>query len=150
MTTFAAVLDLPPPADDDRSARAASLRSRAAVQAGDREAWLALFADDAVVADPVGPSPLDESGEGHRGRDAIAAFWDAVIAPNPVRMDLHLSNAGADQVANVMTITTTFPDGSTAVVDVVAVYRVQTDGLIASLHAYWELDQLSFAVTPPA
>ena len=28
----------------------------AAVEAGDRDAWLALFADDAVVEDPVGPS----------------------------------------------------------------------------------------------
>lgn len=52
-------LELEPPAGEDRSARAAALRSRAAVQAGDREAWLALFTPEAVVADPVGASPLD-------------------------------------------------------------------------------------------
>ena len=142
----------PHPADDDRSARAASLRSRAAVQAGDRAAWLALFAPDAVVADPVGPSALDPVGDGHRGLDAIAAFWDGVIAPNPITMGIRSSHAGGDEVANVVTITTTFPDGARAIVDVVAVYRVGPDGRIAALRAYWEFDHLRFepAPLPPA
>ena len=53
MTTQTLVpLDLPLPADDDRSARAASLRSRHHVQRGDRDAWLALFTEDAIAADP--------------------------------------------------------------------------------------------------
>ena len=133
-----------PPADDDRSARAASLRSRAAVQAGDREAWLALFADDAVVADPVGPSVLDPAGDGHRGPEAIAAFWDGVIAPNQVRMDIHSSHAGGHEVANVVTITNTFPDGSSASVDIVAIYAVDDAGQITSLRAFWEFDDLRF------
>ena len=137
-------LDLPHPADDDRSARAASLRSRAAVQARDREAWLALFVTDAVVQDPVGVSPLDESGEGHRGIDAIAQFWDTVIAPNPIRMDIWASHAGGNEVANVMTITTTFPDGATAAVDLVGIYRVHDDGRIAAMRAFWEFDKLRF------
>ena len=141
-------LDLAPPSDDDRSARAASLRSRAAVQSGDREAWLALFADDAVVADPVGVSPLDPSGLGHRGPEARARFWDEIIAANPIRMDIWSSAAGGDEVANVMTITTTFPDGSAAVVDVVALYRVDGEGRIASLRGYWELDQLRMEPAP--
>lgn len=141
-------LDLPFPADDDRSARAASLRSRAAVQAGDREAWLALFAPDGVVADPVGVSPFDPAGHGHRGPEARAAFWDTVIAPNPVHMDVHASHAGGDEVANVVTITTTFPDGSRAVVDIVAIYHVDADGQILSLRAFWEMDQIRFEPAP--
>jgi SnoaL-like domain len=44
-------------------------------------AWLSLFAPDAVVEDPIGPSPLDPEGVGHRGPAAIAAFYDTVIAP---------------------------------------------------------------------
>jgi steroid delta-isomerase len=137
-----------PPADDDRSARAASLRSRAAVQAGDRDGWLGLFAPDATVADPVGPSPFDAAGQGHRGIDAIGAFWDSVIAPNPVSMEIHSSHAGGNEVANVVTITTTFPDGGKALVDVVAVYEVDDDGRIASLRAFWEMDQLRFEPAP--
>lgn len=141
-------LDLPHPADDDRSARAASLRSRAAVQAGDREAWLALFRDDAVVQDPVGVSPLDATGQGHRGKEAIAAFWDGVIAPNPVRMDLILSNAGGDEVANVLTMTTTFADGASVSGELVALYQVDEAGKIRSLRAFWELEQLRFSPAP--
>lgn len=139
-------LDPPFPADDDRSARAASLRSRAAVHAGDRSAWLALFRDDAVVQDPVGVSPLDETGEGHRGKDAIGAFWDTVIGPNDVRMDLRASHAGGDEVANELTIVTTFGDGSVASVDLVAIYHVDDEGSIRSLRAFWEFDAIR--ITP--
>ncbi len=138
-------LDLPHPADDDRSARAASLRSRAAVHARDREAWIGLFAPDAVVQDPVGPSPLDETGEGHRGTEAISLFWDTLIAPNPIRIDIYSSYAGGNEVANTMTITTTFPDGASAEADLVAIYRVNDDGRIASMRAFWEFDQLRFS-----
>lgn len=143
-----APLNLPEPADGDRSARAASLRSRAAVHARDRSRWLALFADDAVVADPVGASPLDPAGKGHQGAEARAAFWDTVIAPNPVAMDVYASNAGGNEVANLLTISTTFPDGARAVVDVVALYAVDEAGLITSLRAFWEFDQLRFEPAP--
>lgn len=132
------------PAADDRSARAASLRSRAAVEAGDRDGWLALFTDDAVVADPVGVSAFDEAGLGHRGADARAAFWDTVIGPNTVTMDIVSSHAGGSEVANVVTITTELTDGSRAIVDVVALYAVDGDGRITSLRAFWEMDQLRF------
>lgn len=141
------VLDLPSPTDDDRSARAASLRSRAAVHAGNRDAWLALFVPDAVVADPVGPSVFDPTGEGHRGPEARAAFWDNVIGPNSVHMDVHASYAGGNEVANVLTITTTLGDGSRAVVPCVVKYEVDGDGLILSLRAYWEMDDLQ--LLPP-
>ena len=51
-------------------------------------AWLALFADDAVVEDPVGPSAFDPEGTGHRGPEAIAAFYDNVIGANEsIRFD---------------------------------------------------------------
>ncbi len=147
MTTFD-YLDLPHPADDDRSARAASLRSRAFVQAADREGWLGIFAEGAVVQDPVGPSFLDETGEGHQGREGIGAFWDNVISQNPVRMDIIGSHAGGDEVANYLTITTTFPDGSSVAGEMVAIYRVDDAGKVQSLRAFWEVDQLRFTPAP--
>jgi hypothetical protein len=36
-----------------------------------KEAWLALYTDDAVVCDPVGVSLMAPSGEGHHGKEAI-------------------------------------------------------------------------------
>ena len=41
------------------TARELGQASMAAVEARDRTAWLALFADDGVVEDPIGPSAFD-------------------------------------------------------------------------------------------
>ena len=125
-------------------ARDASLASMQAVEAGDREAWLALFSADAVVEDPIGESPMDPTGEGHRGIEAIAAFYDAVIGPNEVRFRIERSHAAGREVANVGTITTTMADGTVVHTDLVATYRVDPGGRVTSLRAYWELDRLRF------
>lgn len=112
-----------------------------AVETGDKDSWLALFADDAVIEDPIGVSALDPEGRGHRGLDAIAAFWDANIGPNTLRFDIHASHAAGDEVANAGTITTTLPDGSQAVVEGVFTYRVDSDGRLVGLRAYWNFDE---------
>jgi steroid Delta-isomerase len=115
--------------------------SMAAVEAGDRQAWLDLFAEDAVVQDPVGPSPFDPGGEGHRGIGAIAAFYDNVIAANQsVTFTIHQSFLCGDEAANVGVIRIEFPDGGAVEVDGVYIYRRSPDGRIASLRAFWEPD----------
>lgn len=127
---------------DPHPARDASRRSMEAVEAGDREGWLALFAADAVVEDPIGESPLDPSGLGHRGRDAIAAFYDTVIGPNEVSFRIDQSWAAGDEVANVGTITTKMGDGTVVHTDGVFTYRVNEGGEVVALRAYWELARL--------
>jgi len=122
-------------------ARAASLASMRAVETGDKAAWLALFAPDACIEDPVGVSALDPAGEGHRGLDAIAAFWDANIGPNTLKFDIGRSHVAGDEVANVGTITTTLPDGSQAAVTGVFTYRVDAEGRLVSLRAFWNMDE---------
>src|SRR5687768_10098650 len=64
----------------EHPARTAGLASQTAVRARDKAAWLDLFAADGIVEDPIGPSGFDPEGKGHRGRAAIAAFWDKAIA----------------------------------------------------------------------
>lgn len=125
-------------------ARDASLASMRAVEAGDKAAWLALFADDAVVEDPIGESPMDPTGKGHRGLAAIEAFYDTVIGPTDVSFVIERSHAAGDEVANVGTITTVMGDGSVVHTDLVATYRVDDAGKVAALRAYWSLDQLRF------
>jgi ketosteroid isomerase-like protein len=126
----------------DHPARAAAQRSMAAVESGDREGWLGLFADDAVVEDPIGRSPLDPEGAGRRGREAIARFWDDVISSGAVRFDIRESYACGDECANVGRITTTFPDGARSIVEGVYTYRVDADGRLVALRAFWEFDAL--------
>lgn len=125
-------------------ARDASLASMTAVESGDREAWLSLFAPDAVVEDPIGPSPFSPDGAGHHGIDEIAAFFDSVIGPNEVRFRIEQSWACGDEAANVGTITTTMGDGTVVHTDGVFTYRVGDDGRIVALRAFWELERLRF------
>ncbi len=130
--------------DEPLNARELGIRSRAAVAAGDREAWLLLFADDAVVQDPIGPSPLDPAGEGHHGRAAIAAFYDTVIATaEAIEFEFFESYLCGDEVAEVGIIRTTLAGGThQAVVHGVYTYRTDGAGKIAALRTFWEYDKL--------
>jgi steroid delta-isomerase len=132
---------------DEHPARAAAQRSMDCVHAKKRDEWLANFADDAHIEDPIGPSPLDPSGRGHRGRAAIAAFWDRVIAPNRVMFDIARSYACGSECANVGSITTVMANGATTIVNGVFTYRVDEAGKLTSLRAYWEIG--SIKVFPP-
>ena len=126
------------------NARELGIRSRAAVSAGDRDGWLALFADDAVVADPIGPSPFDPEGTGHHGRAAIATFYDTVIASSEaITFEITDSFLCGDEVADVGVIRTTLAGGThQAVVRGVYTYRADGTGKLASLRAFWEFDKL--------
>jgi len=91
------------------------------------------------VEDPIGPSAFDPEGEGHRGIEAIAAFYDNVIAVNEsIRFTIHQSILCGDEAANVGIIRITFTGGSAVEVDGVYIYRRSPEGRIASLRAFWE------------
>ena len=131
-------------AEEALNARELGIRSRAAVTAGDREGWLGLFADDAMVQDPIGPSPFDPEGEGHRGKDAIAAFYDTVIAPSEaITFEITESYLCGDEVADVGIIRTTIAGGThQAIVHGVYTYRTNGAGKLSALRAFWEFDAL--------
>ena len=131
-------------ANETLTARELGIRSRAAVHARDRDTWLNLFADDAVVQDPIGPSPLDPEGKGHHGRDAIAAFYDTVIGPSEaITFEITESYLCGDEVADVGIIRTTLAGGThQAVVRGVYTYRSNGAGKLAALRAFWEYDAL--------
>ena len=125
------------------TARDLARRSQAAVRAKDRAASLGLFAPDAIVADPVGPSPFDQTGAGHQGPEAIAAFYDTVIAPNElITFEIESSYLCGDEVADVGVIRTVLPGGThVAVVHGVYTYRANGSGQLAALRAFWEFDK---------
>lgn len=129
--------------DDTSTARDLARKSQAAVKAKDRAAWLSLFALDAVVQDPIGPSPFDPDGTGHRGPEAIAAFYDTVIAPNDlITFEIENSYLCGNEVADVGVIRTVLPGGKhVAVVRGVYTYRSNGAGQLAALRAFWEFDE---------
>jgi ketosteroid isomerase-like protein len=119
-----------------------SKRSMDAVKRKAKDEWLALFAEDGYVQDPVGVSPLDESGQGHHGRAAIGAFWDATIATlEDVGFEIHDSFAAGDECANVATILAHLPGGLVMRTEGVFVYRLNAEGRLQSLRAIWEWDR---------
>jgi steroid delta-isomerase len=122
------------------TARDLARRSQAAVKVKDRAGWLSLFAEDAVVEDPIGPSPFDPEGAGHRGPDAIAAFYDNVIAQNElITFEIEHSYLCGNEVADVGVIRTVLPGGKhVAVVTGVYSYRSNGAGKLAALRAFWE------------
>jgi steroid Delta-isomerase len=116
--------------------RAAALSARYASERS-KDAWLDLYAEDAVIEDPVGVSPLDPSGQGHRGRAALSRFWDLVIAPGNMTYVIRESYPCADQCANVWSLTNVLPGGAQVTVDLVSIYRVNAAGKLISMRAYW-------------
>jgi ketosteroid isomerase-like protein len=134
-------------AGEEHPARAVSKRSIAAVTAKRKDDWLALFAPDAVIEDPVGRSPIDPSGNGHRGREAIAKFWDNQIAANTIHFEVRESYAAGNECANVGTIAIGMPNGMRARCDGVFVYRVNDEGKLVSLRAFWEFEKMLATMT---
>ena len=132
----------------EHPARLASQKSRAAVMAKRKEDWLALFAPDAVIEDPIGKSPIDPVGDGHRGTAAISAFWDKQIAPTTIEFAVHHSWAAGSECANVLTLTISMPNGMKARCDGVFVYKVNDAGKLVSLRGYWEFDEMMATFAP--
>lgn len=122
-------------------AQQAATNSFAAVMAGDKAAWLALFADDALVQDPVGTSPLDPSGLGHRGKEAIAAFWDNVIAHGKMQLSIKASFPAGDECANLAGLRNEMGD---LVIEneMIVVYKANDEGKIVSLRAFWDFEAM--------
>jgi steroid delta-isomerase len=118
-----------------------------AVSAGDRVAWLACYADDAVLHDPVGGSPLDPEGSGVRGHNALDRFWEQAIAANQIRFDVTAMHAAGSEAAVVAMVTTRFPHDAVVEYDGVFVYTVDNDGRIVSLRAYWDVQRLLSSLT---
>ena len=127
-------------ADTEHPAHVAGKRSREAAIARDKEAWLAVFADDAIVEDPIGPSHFDPEGKGQRGKEAIATFFDMAIAPSELSFNFEKTYQCGNEEANVGHIVIKAA-GYEVIAEGVFTYRVNDEGKMVALRAYWELDQ---------
>jgi len=107
-----------------------------------------VFAEDAVVEDPIGPSHFDPEGKGHHGKEAIAAFWDKAIAPTD-KIEFHFVDTFqcGNEEANVGSIVITAA-GHQVTAEGVFTYRVDEDGKMTALRAYWEVDRATATARP--
>lgn len=123
--------------DTEHLAIKANIQSVTLAMKGDREGWLALYTDDAIVQDPVGKSPFDTSGDGHHGKAAIAKFWDTVIGPSRLTINVHKRIPSGDRTCAVLqTAINDMGKGKTEV-DMIAIYEVNDEGKIIRMSAFW-------------
>jgi steroid Delta-isomerase len=90
-----------------------------------------------VVQDPVGPSHFDPTGLGHRGKEAIGRFWDIAIGGAGFDFTIHKSYPCGDECANVWVGHITTPAGGRHDVEMVTIYKVNAEGKLVSLRAFW-------------
>lgn len=126
----------------EHPARAAAYRSMDAASRGAKQDWLALFAPDAVVEDPVGPSMFDPQGNGHRGRAELTAFWQNMIE-QPERLEFHIhdSIATGNEVINLGKVRSFLPKEQVMDAEGAFLYRIDERGLIVSVRAFWDVDR---------
>ena len=127
-------------------ALAASHASWRCVQTHDREGWLGLMADDIVIEDPIGKAITNPDGLGVRGKEAAAAFYDANIAANTLRVTCEetFPSSSPNEVAHILVLRSEFEGGFTSTVRGVFCYRVDDGGLITNLRGYWNMEGMQF------
>lgn len=108
----------------------------AAMSSNDKDGYVALFADDATVEDPIG------SGV-HTGHDEIRGFWDMVhslsdsitlVGTGPVRV-------AGDELAFPMQAISDV-GGSKVVVDIIDTFVVDADRKITGMRAFWDASDM--------
>lgn len=114
------------------------LASLNAVKAQDREGWLALFEDDAVVQDPVGPCEWDPTGEGQNGKEAIGRFYDMFMGfQKSLDFEIYHQVVRGNEAAVSLTLHVTMKDGTTQSSRAINIYKASENGKIASLRSFW-------------
>lgn len=127
-------------------AMAASMASWRCVQTHDREGWLGLMADDVVIEDPIGKAITNPDGNGIRGKDAAAGFYDSNIAVNnlTVTCEETFPSSSPNEVAHILVLRSRFDGGFTSTVRGVFCYRVNDKGLLTNLRGYWNMEAMQF------
>ena len=115
--------------------------SRDYAVAKEKENWLNLFADDAIVQDPIGKSPLDPIGDGHKGKEAIEKFYDTVIANGNIEFNILESIPCANECANFAQIVNVVGDVKIET-QMIVIYRVNSNDKIVSLRAFWDYQKM--------
>jgi steroid Delta-isomerase len=124
----------------------ASQNSWRCVQMHNKEGWLALMADDVVIEDPIGPSVTNPGGNGVRGKEAAAAFYDSNIAANNLRITCEetFPSSSPNEIAHILVLRSRFENGVTSTVRGIFTYRVDDAGLLTNLRGYWNMDVMQF------
>lgn len=97
--------------------------------AGDVDAILSIFAEDAVLEDPVGKPA-------HQGKAALRAFFSVGIEMEAKLHMLGDVRCAGDSAAFVFAVELKF-DGAYKRIEVIDVFRFDDVGKVTEMRAYW-------------
>lgn len=127
--------------DYQTKAQELSFLSRDYAVAKDKKNWLALFDNNALVQDPIGKSPLDPEGNGHKGLAAIEQFYDTVIANGNIEFTIIESIPCGDECANYAQIVNLIGEVKIET-KMIVIYRINSNNKIESLRAFWDYQKM--------
>ena len=116
-------------------------QSPKAVAANDKAAWMAMFADNHVIEDPVGSVPHLSDFGGAKPRDALGRFYDTFIAPNTIVFDVANDIVCGNHVMRDLTINLSMSGKVDAFVPMHLLYELCEEDdtyKVARLAAHWE------------
>ena len=103
------------------------------LSAGDYEAIVALYHEDATIEDPVGADLL-------RGREAIRGFYKASAGKVLMKLTGPVRVAGHEAAAPMRVLVG--PEGHRKAIDVIDVMTFDENGQITSMRAFWSQDAI--------
>ena len=108
----------------------------AAMSNNDKDGYVALFAADATVEDPVG-------SDVQKGHDAIGNFWDMVhtLSETITLVPTGPARVAANEVAFPMQAVSDI-GGSKMVVDIIDIFAVDDDRKITAMRAFWDMAEM--------
>lgn len=114
----------------------------------DKERWLALYSDDAVLEDPVGTPASHRGRRPGRFGDEVGRFYEAFIAPSGIEMVRRRDIVSDMHVFRAVDIhTTSLKTGLKMKVPANLLYEIGVAGhgrlVIRRMQAHWELSRMS-------
>jgi steroid delta-isomerase len=128
----------------DNPAYQMSLRSRECLNTKDKARWLAMWAEDGIIEDPIGPTVLDPEGTGHATPEAREAFYDRNIANADIEYIIHDTYTAHLECANIVTLNVLMNiDGKhySQQVNGVFTYCCNEQGKLTALRGFWEFEE---------
>jgi len=103
------------------------------VTKGDVDGIVALYAEDAIIEDPIG-------SEIRRGHDAIRGFYEASAGTILMKRSGPVRVAGAEAATPLVILMGS--EGEQKALDIISAMVFDEDGKIKSMRAYWSFDAM--------
>ncbi|MEM1168406.1 MAG: nuclear transport factor 2 family protein [Cyanobacteria bacterium P01_H01_bin.35] len=96
------------------------------------QGWLEIFAEDAVICDPVDKPPMNAKSDGEKLFALFSKFYDKLeLTPN----NIFIAGNGAAVKWKMQVVA---KNGKEAVAEGISVFEINENGTIQKLSSYWD------------